>query len=668
MFRLELRKPVSVPALVVAALVISLSFPWLAFAQQGYDLKLNQVRATAWPDVALNITLTGPDGRAIPDLNATQFEVREQGQVQSLIGLQLGPAKSVPLALVLAMDVSGSMNADGKIGQAKAAASEFLNSLKPEDTATVLAFDDEVRTVVPMTSDRGALQAGINSLQTGGNTAIYDAAYRAAQILAPVPSDKRRAVVLLTDGADTSSDYSARVASDVAKQSGALVYTIGLGPEPNGGVLTALSDPTGGKYYPAPNAGELGSIYSAIALELDSQLFLNYRSATQLQRSYQLVTIEVSYTAPDGQVIKKAITYRPPPAAVAPVAETEPVSPRPLTQPGFVPLPEGLTQNETTSAGLVEVPFPMRAATLGAAILASIAALCGAIGLAVFLTPSPTSQRMAQYVAVSPNLNKDEKPPGFATRVLVPLVEAVGKRLARFSPRGYTDHIEQLLTQTGPPYRMQLGGFLGIQLAVTILMVLLLLLWGLRTSPDKPGQLILLLTLGLVMGLYFPYFWLKRRVTNRRKALLKAMPGALDFLAINVEAGLGFDSALAQVVQRWRNTLTDEFAMLLIDFQIGKARKDAWRDLIQRTQLPELTTFVTAMLQNEQIGSSIGMLLRTQADQMRVRRRQAAEEAARTAPVKMLLPMVFFIFPGMFVVILGPAVPQFLSAFGFLGP
>jgi tight adherence protein C len=212
-----------------------------------------------------------------------------------------------------------------------------------------------------------------------------------------------------------------------------------------------------------------------------------------------------------------------------------------------------------------------------------------------------------------------------------------------------------------------LGSFLGSQLALSVVSVFLLLIWSINTSPDAPSQWVLAVVLGLFIGLYLPYFWLKRRVTNRQKALLRALPGALDFMAINVEAGLGFDSALTQVIQRWHNTLTDEFALLLIDFQIGKPRKDAWRELIQRTQVPELTTFVTAMLQNEQIGASIGTLLRTQADQMRVRRRQRAEEEARKAPVKMLIPMVFFILPGIFVVILGPAVPQFLNTFLVLG-
>src|SRR5439155_4991239 len=192
--------------------------------------------------------------------------------------------------------------------------------------------------------------------------------------------------------------------------------------------------------------------------------------------------------------------------------------------------------------------------------------------------------------------------------------------------------------------------FLGIQVALRVVLVGVFVAWALGTAPGMPAQWVLAGIFGVFAGGYLPYFWLKRRVTRRQKALLRALPGALDFLAINVEAGLGFDAAISQVVQRWRNTLTDELALLLIDFQIGKARKDSWRDMMERTQVPELNSFVTAMLQNEQVGSSIGLLLRTQADQMRIRRRQAAEEAARTAPVKMLLPMVFFIFPGIFVV------------------
>ncbi|MFL5734067.1 MAG: VWA domain-containing protein [Chloroflexia bacterium] len=636
--------------------------------QGDRKLTINQVRAGEWPQVTLNMTLEGPDGKAVPEVLPNQFEVREQGQPQSLLGLELGPAKSIPLALVLVMDVSGSMNASGKLGQAKAAASEFLSSIRPEDTAAVVAFNDQVRTVVPLTNNVEQLKAGVDSLQAGGETAIYDALYTSSQLLNGVPANKRRAIVLLTDGADTSSKYGAAVAADVARQTGALVYTIGLGPDPNDGVLTNIADPTGGKYYKAPTPADLGAIYSAISIALDSQLFLKYKSTTQLERSYQLIRIEVKYTGADGKVVTKQIAYRPRvSAALNRAADAE--GPAPSAQPPLqVELPSRLRAAEPEAA----LPMPQAGMmtqfySMSAGLLAGFAALAATAGVAYLLAPSATSQRVASYVMGEAPITKGERPPGFFSRVIMPALDGLGRRLARFSPKGYTDHVESLLTLTGPPYRMRLVSFLGIQVALSAVLVGVLVIWSLRTSPDTPAQWLLAAILGAVMGFYFPYFWLKRKVTRRQKAVLRALPGALDFLAINVEAGLGFDAAVAQVVQRWHNTLTDELALLLIDFQIGKARKDAWRELMLRTQVPELNTFVTAMLQNEQVGSSIGLLLRTQADQMRVRRRQAAEEAARTAPVKMLLPMVFFIFPGIFVVILGPAIPQFFNTFTNLG-
>jgi tight adherence protein C len=472
---------------------------------------------------------------------------------------------------------------------------------------------------------------------------------------------------LLTDGADTSSRYGAYIAADIAKQAGALVYTIGLGPDANDGVLTGLAEPSGGKYYKAPSPADLGAIYNAISIELDSQLFLKYKSTTRLDRSYQLIHVEVKYTSPSGQVVTQQINYRPRVSAAVVPAPSENAAPAGTTsQPEPVILPPRLQNPDPVVVARIERSLISNFFSLGAALLASFAALCGTVGLAFVMSPSLTSQRVARYVAGEVSIGKEEHVPSFVNRVLLPWLENLGKRLASLSPKGYTDHVEELLTLTGPPYQLRLASFLGMQVALSVALMGVLVLWALATAPDMPVQWMLAGLLGAVMGVYFPYFWLKRKVTRRQRALLRALPGALDFLAINVEAGLGFDAAIAQVVQRWRNTLTDELALLLIDFQIGKARKDAWRDLMLRTQVPELNSFVTAMLQNEQVGSSIGTLLRTQADQMRIRRRQAAEEAARTAPVKMLLPMVFFIFPGIFVVILGPAIPQFINTFSNL--
>ena len=468
-------------------------------------------------------------------------------------------------------------------------------------------------------------------------------------------------MVLLTDGEDTASNYSARVAADVARKANALVYTIGLGPDAQDSVLTLLAE-GGGRYYKAPAPQDLQGIYDSIAVELSAQLLLQFQSTTRVTRPYQLVTVQVKWKGPDGTELVKVVRYRPPTTAlIQPTAL--PAQPRPTA----VTLPSGILNPPPAAAGTTRLPSfggMMNTFSAVGAMLVGLSILSLVTALAMQVSPSPAAQRLASYTGDGAIIERRARVPNFASRALLPAMEGLGAQVLKMTPKGYTDHVKEMLVLMGPPYKMQLGGFLGIQLAMAVMLTIPLVWWALTTSPGNPVMWALSLALGIVMGIYFPYFWLARKVQNRKKAIQRALPGALDFLAINVEAGMGFDSALTEVVRRWRNPLTDEFAMMLIDFQIGKPRREAWRDLVNRTQVTDLSAFVTAMLQNEQVGASIGHLLRVQAEHMRIRRRQRAEEAARVAPVKMLIPLVFFIFPGILVVLLGPAIPQLLDAFG----
>jgi VWFA-related protein len=225
-------------AIVIAFTYASLVMAGSVGAQEAANFKVNRIEASSWPDLTINMTLTGPDGKAVADVNASQFQVFEQGKEQAVAGIELGPAHNVPLAIVLVIDVSGSMNADNKLNQAKAAANVFLNSVRPEDSAAIVAFSDKPTIVVKPTNDRGALQAGVNALQANGETAIYDGLQLAAKTFNTAKKGQRRAIILLTDGADTSSKSNAEVAAKAAKATGAFVYTIGLGPDVNGSVLT----------------------------------------------------------------------------------------------------------------------------------------------------------------------------------------------------------------------------------------------------------------------------------------------------------------------------------------------------------------------------------------------------------------------------------------------
>ena len=181
------------------------------------------------------------------------------------------------------------------------------------------------------------------------------------------------------------------------------------------------------------------------------------------------------------------------------------------------------------------------------------------------------------------------------------------------------------------------------------------LLLFIRTMPMLQGLAIGVALAGI--GFYLPTFWLSSKITARKKEIQLALPDALDLLTICVEAGLGFDAALNKVTEKWDNALALEFGRALTEMRMGKTRREALRDLANRTDVPDVSAFISAIVQADQLGVSIGNVLVTQAEQMRMKRRQRAEELAHQAPIKMIFPMVLLILPALFIVILGPAVP-----------
>ncbi len=158
-----------------------------------------------------------------------------------------------------------------------------------------------------------------------------------------------------------------------------------------------------------------------------------------------------------------------------------------------------------------------------------------------------------------------------------------------------------------------------------------------------------------ILGFYLPELWVQSRISRRQKEVRKAMPDALDLLTICVEAGLGFDAAMGKVHEKWENELSLIFGRVLREMQLGKLRRDALRDMSERVGIAEMTSFVAAIIQSEQLGVSMSNVLRIQSDGMRVKRRQLAEEEAQKAPIKMLFPMAILIFPSLMIILLGPA-------------
>jgi tight adherence protein C len=175
---------------------------------------------------------------------------------------------------------------------------------------------------------------------------------------------------------------------------------------------------------------------------------------------------------------------------------------------------------------------------------------------------------------------------------------------------------------------------------------------------------LLFIIVGVGVGAYMlPDLWVRGKISQRKDQVQRALPDAIDLLTISVEAGLGFDLALARVVQKSDNALTREFGRVIQEMRIGIARRDALRAMVERTGVEDLSAFISAIIQAEQLGASIANVLRIQSVEMRVRRRQHAETLAHQAPIKMLFPMAFLIFPPIFIVVLGPAIPNLVHQF-----
>jgi tight adherence protein C len=247
-------------------------------------------------------------------------------------------------------------------------------------------------------------------------------------------------------------------------------------------------------------------------------------------------------------------------------------------------------------------------------------------------------------------------------RAVTPVLQGLTDLGRRLTPAGYTDNIRQKLTAAGKSDPQSLDRFLAVRvITVALIPVVLILCVALL-----PMEGIMPLLVGGLIGLFLflgPDAVLNRQVEERAYQLRRLLPDVMDLLVISVEAGLGFEQALDRTVVAVPGPLTDEFSRMLGEVRAGASRADAMRALDARTNVPEIRSFVLAILQADTFGVSIGRVLRAQADEMRIKRRQLAQERAQKAPVKMLIPMVFCIFPALFIIVLGPAVINIYEAF-----
>jgi tight adherence protein C len=277
------------------------------------------------------------------------------------------------------------------------------------------------------------------------------------------------------------------------------------------------------------------------------------------------------------------------------------------------------------------------------------------VGMRSPQSDDPLQSRLAEFAerGEDVNLEEIELSQPLRDRVILPLARSLGEVVLRFTPQNAFQQTTSKLEKAGNPRGLDPAIFWAGRIVAGLGLGLILLLLGLN---------FLLVVLGMSFGFYVPELLLSSRIKRRQDEIRKAMPDALDLLTICVEAGLGFDGAMAKVNEKWNNELGLNFGRVIREIQLGKTRREALRNMAERLGLSEMTSFVAAIIQSEQLGVSMAKVLHIQADQMRMRRRQLAEEKAHQAPVKMLFPMGLLIFPSIMIVLMGPAVLILISS------
>ena len=268
---------------------------------------------------------------------------------------------------------------------------------------------------------------------------------------------------------------------------------------------------------------------------------------------------------------------------------------------------------------------------------------------------SNRSLRRLKNIDVRPaDLRRKELAKPFASRIAWPVLRFVGAFAKRFTPAGVIERLGQDLVYAGSPAGWDAERILATKLVGSGVGFLAPALGG-PVLGIAPVRGIVFGVVVAILGYYVPEWVLRSRAGARQAAIQRALPDALDLLSITVEAGLGFDAAVKRVATHAKGPLGDELHRVLQEVQIGKPRAEALRALADRTSVPELQSFVLAMVQADAFGISIGQVLHVQAREMRLKRRQRAEERAQKIPVKILMPLLGCVFPSLFVVILGPA-------------
>jgi tight adherence protein C len=275
----------------------------------------------------------------------------------------------------------------------------------------------------------------------------------------------------------------------------------------------------------------------------------------------------------------------------------------------------------------------------------------------------PIAERLADYIQgdqVMANLEKIEMSVPFTQRVVMPIMQTIAEFTTQFAPQEALQKTAHKLELAGSPSGLTPAILWALRFAmmfgVGITMIMLL-------AKKGPAFVVLGTLVGGVIGFMMPQMWLQSKIDRRQDEVIKSLPDALDLMTICVEAGLGFDQAMGKVYEKWDNELALAFGRVIQEIALGKTRREALKAMDEGMGVSDVTTFTSAIIQADQLGVSIAKVLKIQSDQMRVKRRQRAQEKAQQAPIKMMIPMVLLIFPTIWLVLLGPAAVTLFKTF-----
>lgn len=298
-------------------------------------------------------------------------------------------------------------------------------------------------------------------------------------------------------------------------------------------------------------------------------------------------------------------------------------------------------------------------------LMVGLSVLAVVMGVRSLAKPGEADERLEQVLwagsGTLPTLQQIEMRASFYQRALKPLSRTLLNWLGRLAPQRNIEEIQRKLETAGLQVRLSVVDFLGLKILGSVFLGAVMAALGYLFRPES---LLTITGAGVVfglMGFMLPNFWLGKQVANRQIAIVRALPDALDMMTICVDAGLGLQGAMQKICENWDNALADEFARVMAEVRLGRSRVEALESMGKRTGVKEVLSFVLALTMADKLGVSTAKVLHIQAEQMRVARRQRAEEIAQQASIKMLFPLVFLIFPSMFAVILGPAVPTLME-------